>query len=747
MSGSAPSTPPSAPRALLETAEHDDRLRDFCLQLFHLAPVGHLVHDPRGLVLEANYTAGCMLGTPAHDLHGERLTAFASREDAPRLTAHFAHAVLTGERCNLALRLQRPGGTRFHAVVESISLDPPGPDARVLTTLLDDTERVRTEARLLEHEATLTSVLGAVQDAIVGVDEDGAIRAFEGAAERVFGHRREDVLGKHVGMLFDVAAPPAVRGPSDPPPRAKGRRRDGTSFDAVVSVQRVAGASYGVLCVRDMSQTEQLSRALGEAQRLEIAGRLAAGVAHDTSNLLMRVLSAADALLEDDEPEVMRARAAELRRAAEGGAAIVRQLASLLGADVLGGPSEVELDRAIEGLRAVLAPMLGPSVALLMRLEAPAVRVRCHRGQVEQLVLNLALNARDAMADGGTLEIATSCAARGGRELVEIVVRDTGVGMSEAVRARIFEPSFTTKPSGTGLGLATVASIVRQARGRVEVESAVGAGTTFRIELPAVRPARAAAAPRAGGPPPSTLLLVARDTLVRSTLRAHLEGSGHRVIEASDSIDALERCREHGAPIHAMLLEAAPGASVVELAERARSLHPEAALLFLSGSPRAELVGSVRLESDVFLLQTPCSAQELSEAIARVLSHRERRRRVLLVEDDALIRRSLGERLRRRGYEVALAETIAEAMARHREGAADVIVSDDRLPDGRAADLLRALRGEGAQQPVVVLSGLGPEEDHAIASALRSPRTAFVQKPADIEQLLAAFDALLPAGS
>lgn len=747
MSGTASSLPPAAPAARTELAERDARLRDFCLQLFHLAPVGHVVHDPRGLVLEANYTAGCMLGASTHGLRGERLTAFAAQDDAARLTAHFAHAVLTGERCKLPLRLRRPGGTRFHAIIESVSLDPPGPDARVLSTLLDDSDRVGTEARLLEHEATLASVLGAAQDAVVGVDELGVIRAFEGAAERVFGHRREEVLGKHVGMLFDVAAPPAVRGPSGAPPRAKGRRRDGTSFDAVVGVQRVAGASYGVIVVRDVSEGEELARALAEAQRLEIAGRLAAGVAHDTNNLLMRVLSAADALLEDDEPEAMRARAAELRRAAEGGAAIVRQLASLLGEDVLRGPSQVELDRAIDRLRVVLGPMLGPDVALVTRFEAPDVRVRCHRGQIEQLVLNLAMNARDAMANGGTLEIATSSETRGGREHVVIAVRDTGVGMSEAVRARIFEPSFTTKPSGTGLGLVTVASIVRQAAGRVDVESELGVGTTFRIELPALRPARAPDARAEGGPPPSTLLLVARDTLVRSTLRAHLERSGHHVIEASDSIDALERCHEHASPIHAMLLEAAPGASVVDLAERARRMHPEAAVLFLASKPRAELVGSVRLESDVFLLQTPCSGRELSEAIARVLARPERRRRVLLVEDDALIRRMLGEKLRRKGYHVDLAESIAEAVARHREGPPDVIVSDDRLPDGRAADLLRALRGDGEARPVVVVSGLGPDQDRAIAGALRSPRTAFVQKPADVEALLAAFDALLSSGA
>lgn len=742
MSREAWRTPPVVDRPSVEARHAAQQVQELCVQLFHLAPVGYLIHDPRGLIQDANHTAASMLGVSSHELRGERLHEFVCRDDAARLSAHESHVVLSGERCTLHVRMERPGGTRFSAMLESVSLGPPGPDTRVLTTLFDETERVRSDAQLLEREATLRAVLGAARNAFIGVDEHGSIRAFEGASERIFGHRRADVIGKYVGILFDVAAPPAVpRWPSEEPPRARIRRRDGTTLEAEVTVHRVAGASYTVVCVRDVSREEELTRALTEAQRLEIAGRLAAGVAHDTNNLLVRILSAADALLEDADPHALREHAAELRRAAEGGAAIVRRLAALLGPE-LRGPSDVELDRAIESLRVVLEPMTS-NVALIVSLEASDRRVRCHFGQIEQIVLNLVMNALDAMPDGGTIELSTKRLERSGRVAIE--VRDSGVGMSEEVRARIFEPAFTTKKTGTGLGLTTVASIVRGAGGSIEVESAIGAGTTFRIELPAVS-VRPVVSPRSRAtPPPSTLLLFTHDTLLRSTLRAHLERSRHRVLEASDVHDAIERCRTYRGPIHALLLEGVPGDGPgAELAERARALHPEAPVLFLSSRPRADLVAG-RVASDVFLVQLPCSEEELSSALARALEGRWHPRRVLFVEDDALFRRVFGQLLSREGYDVVLASTIAEAMARHREGPADVIVADGKLPDGGVGDLLRELRGAGDERPVVVLSGLGPGEDRAIAAALQIPNTTFLQKPADVDQLIAAFDAFQTA--
>lgn len=736
MSRHPSSAPPGRPD--VEPRKASDRLRTFCLQLFHLAPVGHVLHDPRGLVEEANYTAGSMLGVPAHELRGERLTSLASQADAARMSAHFAHTVLTGERCKIQLRLQRPGGTRFFATLESVALDPPGPETRVLTTIFDDTDRVRAEARLLEREATLTAVLGAVRDAVIGVDEHAAIRAFEGGAERIFGLRKQDVLGKHVGMLFDVTAPPASRGSTDRPPRARGRRSDGTRFEAEVSIHGVAGASYTVLVVRDVTRDEELARALMEAQRLEIAGRLAAGVAHDTNNLLMRILSATDALADIADPDVLKERAREVRRAAEGGSAIVQRLAALIGAHA-GEPAPLEIDRAVESLRTVLEPLLAPAVSLSLRLDAPGMRVSMQPGRIEQIVLNLAVNARDAMPDGGELVIATRALETSLGDLVEITVCDTGVGMTEAVRARIFDATFTTKETGTGLGLATVASIVERAGGRIEVESAPRAGSTFRIELPAERAARADAPVRRV--PPSTLLLAASDTLVRSTLRAHLERGGHRVLEAEGPHDVLDRCRSYPGPIHAVLLDMGPSAA--ELGEEARAIHPEASVLFLSSAPRAELVSGGRLASGVFILPLPCSERELEDALARVLEPPARRGRVLVVEDDPLIRMTLERTLRREGFEVGVAGAIAEAVLLDRIEPADVIVSDDHLPDGRAADVLRELRRRGDERPVILLSGLGPGDDAAMAKALHAARTAFVQKPVDFDVLLSTIDSLL----
>lgn len=723
-----------------------ERVRDFCLHLYHLAPVGYLTHRIDGGILEANYTAGSMLGGSAEQLRGARLMSFAAREEEARLATHLARVAASGDRATLELRLQRPCGTRFHASIESVLIE--GEPPSVLSTLTDVTERKRLEATLLERDATLRTMLATVPDGVVGVDEHGSIRSFGAGAERMFGYRSRDVIGRHVGLLFDVVAPPAgfpVKTPARGGyvQRARGRRHDGALFDVEVSTGRFAGASYAVLVVRDVSSQREVEHALDEARAMDAARRLLSGVVHDTSNLLHWVVAAAESLSEvADDPSAVRRRAGELHRMALGGAALVRTMSGALRA---GGARSVptDVDAALTSVGSFLSALLGEETELRLALGADGARVGCDRGQLEQLVVNLLLNARDAMPAGGLVDIATSRVERAGGSSVRLLVCDSGVGMDESVRVRAFSPGFTTKQHGTGLGLDTVRTIVEQARGHIELTSELGAGTCFTIELPEVLAElpRVAPLPRAR---PSNLLLVERDTLLRSTLRAWLERAGHRVVETSSGQEALEQCAAHRGAFDAMLTEVSPGGlGGVELAERARELCPALSVLFMSGQPRDDLVRGGMLAPDVFLVGKPCSKHELAEALQQSVGAAAPSS-LLLVEDDSLNRRMVGTLLEQRGYQVRLAATLAEAIEHHRAGPADVVLADARLPDGNVRTLVERLRDD-VDVPVLVFSGLEPDVDPELAWVLDLPRTKFMQKPAGIDDLVRGIETLREA--
>lgn len=734
------------PRPDLQLRSSIERVRDFCLSLYHLAPIGYLTHAADGRILEANYTAGCMLGVPSHRLHGALLPSFVVRDAEGPLWLHLDHVAATGARATVELRMQRPTGTRFHASLETVPFDSVALDCdepSFLTAMVDITERKLLEATLLEREATLRTIFATDPDGLIGVDEHGAIRSFGAGAERMFGFRSREAIGRHVGVLFDVAAPPlGSRAGSTPTgaivQRARCRRRDGELFDAEVSVGRLAGASYAILVVRDVSTQRETEHALEQARLLETAGRLATSIVHDTNNLLMRIVSAAESLAgAAGDPETVRRRAEELRRMALGGAAVVRRLSGVMsgGSERDGG---LDIDAALESMSALVEALLGEGVELSIALGAEGARVACDQGQLAQLVLNLIGNARDALPHGGRVEIVTSRVELEGRAHVRLVVCDDGVGMSDDVRARAMTRGYTTKENGSGLGLDTVRRIVEGAQGRIAIASRPRAGTAFTIDLPALELEAEAPVPRAKV---STLLLVERDTLVRSTLRAWLERGGHRVLEAADAPEALEQCHAHRGGIDAMLTDVLSGGA--ELAERIREQCPTISVLFMSGHPRADLVRGGMLAPDVFLLGKPCSERELAEALRQVVGEAEPSA-ILVVEDDPLSRRMVGTLLEQRGYDVQLAATIREAIMQYRSAPrpVDVVLSDARLPDGSVSDLLRMLRKSEPAPPVLVLSGLDESIDPEIASVLRMPRTSFMQKPAGIDDLVREIEEL-----
>ena len=337
---------------------------------------------------------------------------------------------------------------------------------------------------------------------------------------------------------------------------------------------------------------ERQGEALREAQRLESVGRLAAGIAHDFNNLLTVVLANTTLLLRERRMDDRSLNAVEeVKTAATRGADLVRQLLAF-GRQQRLAPQVIDLNAVVANLGPLLARLIGGHVRITVALAPGKAHVKTDRSQIEQVIVNLVTNARDAMPEGGHLAIETALQpAPGGVEgmWVVLTVTDTGLGMDRQTRQRVFEPFFTTKPfgKGTGLGLATVHGVVEQSGGRVAVESEPGAGSCFRVYLPLTTEAETVdeRSPQAAvGDVRGTILLAEDDPDVRSVIERVLLDAGHVVIAASGGAEALERAHLHQGPIHLLVSDVVmPDFGGAELARRLLVERPGLRVLFVSG--------------------------------------------------------------------------------------------------------------------------------------------------------------------
>jgi signal transduction histidine kinase/CheY-like chemotaxis protein len=377
---------------------------------------------------------------------------------------------------------------------------------------------------------------------------------------------------------------------------------------------------------------------LRQAQKMEAVGRLAGGIAHDFNNLLTVIRGNADMLLQDLPAGSPQSEdAAEVRRAADRAAELTRQLLAFSRRQVV-QPRTVSLNRVVGDLDKMLRRIIGEDVELATELAAREDTVRVDPGQLEQMLLNLAVNARDALPSGGTIRIATEdveldapqAGAPAGR-WVALVVADTGCGMDAEVLERIFDPFFTTKEQGkgTGLGLSTVYGVARQSGGHVTVRSAPGEGSTFRVFLPRAaeeQDADALSAPAV--PPPAgtgtgTVLLVEDADAVRAFAARVLARCGYRVLEARDGREALEAALRPDEAIDLVLTDVVmPEMSGAELARRIRVARPGVPVAYMTGYADEDVMRHGALPADTLLLQKPFTAEALAELVRDALRRR-----------------------------------------------------------------------------------------------------------------------------
>ncbi|HEU4349212.1 MAG TPA: ATP-binding protein [Actinoplanes sp.] len=504
-------------------------------------------------------------------------------------------------------------------------------------------------------------LLQAAPDAILVMDT-GRIVLVNDRAEELFGWPRAELLGRRADVLLAdearagfphlrstgaEAGPQLGRLPGPPGPMGTvavtARRRDGSELPVEASLATVdtPQGRVAIAVIRDCSdrhraQAEQARLRL-EAQthrnhRLESLGQLAGGIAHDFNNMLGVIVNYANFVIEEassSQPD-LRSIAADARqvvRAGQRGTDLTHQLLAFARREVV-RPRQLDLNAVIAGVEEMLRGSIGEHITLTVRPGADLPQVTCDPGQIEQLLLNLAVNARDAMPGGGDLVIDTAFhpLPSGDAELapgdyVRLRVGDSGTGMTAEVAERAFEPFFTTKASGegTGLGLATVYGIVTQAGGSVSISSEPGLGTTVTVLFPVGEPAEsepAAPSPASTSGHGETLLVVEDEAALREVAGRILSGAGYHVLAADGGAEALELAARHEGEIDLLLSDVVmPGMLGKELAERLVDRRPGTRVLYMSGYAQPVLASQGTLDPGVALLEKPFTAADLLTAV------------------------------------------------------------------------------------------------------------------------------------
>ncbi|MDP1769108.1 MAG: response regulator [Nitrospirota bacterium] len=517
--------------------------------------------------------------------------------------------------------------------------------------------RQQTETKLRKMERWLAATLNSVGDAVLATDIEGRVTYLNPSAELLTGWTLSDATDRPVSEIFQTMRGDAHTPVDSPVTRviqegvvlelAEGtllQRKDGTMLpidDSAAPIRNEEGQIIGVVIIfRDVSTHRRLEERLREAQKLDGVGQLAGGIAHDFNNLLTVINGCCFMLLRtmaSDDPQ--KAKVEMIKEAGDRAAVLTHQLLAFGRRQVL-APKVLNLNDVVATMERLLRGLIGEDIELLTILDPTAGSVKVDPGQIEQVIMNLAVNSRDAMPCGGTLTITTKNIDIHDQEVrddydgidspsVMLAVSDTGEGMDVDTQRHIYDPFFTTKAigKGTGLGLSMIYGIVKQSGGRIAFSSAVGKGTSFRIYFPrvaqdaAMSPALPANTEAAHGS--ETVLVVEDEGLVRKLVRTILESRGYAVLDAQSGDEAFQVCRNHQGPIHLLITDVVmPRMNGKEVAERLLPLYPEMRVLYMSGYTADAIDQHGVLETGIQFLQKPFTPLVLANRVRELLDSR-----------------------------------------------------------------------------------------------------------------------------
>ena len=636
--------------------------------LLQALPDAIVAVDRDGTIVQVNSQAQELFGYDREELIGQKVEVLVPESYRRRHHHHRENFVETPKTrrmgADLDLYGRRRNGSEFPV---EISLSPVSTEhgTFVLSAIRDISDRKRiaeelrraneelhrrTAEQLGESRSRLALIIDSSEDAILSKDLNGIITSWNRGAERIYGYTPEEVIGKHISLLTPNDRPDeaaeilkrVARGESTEHYESVRVAKDGHHLNVSISVSPLrdaAGAIVGASAiVRDITAQKRTEGQLRQAQKMEAIGRLAGGVAHDFNNILGIINACTEFLRDRIDPAAEPSLYVDnIKKATERGAALTKQLLAFSRTSAI-QPRVLDLNERLKDIVKLLRPLMGDDVEILIASKFPSAVIEADPGQLDQIVVNLAVNARDAMPRGGKLILETGAVnfdeafaeqhqAMAAGKYVVLAVSDTGSGMDEATISRVFEPFFTTKElgKGTGLGLATVYGIVKQSSGHILVYSEPGQGTTFKIYLPSADHKiglESTAEPETVSPKRqgTTILLVEDDEIMRALTRQLLQEHGYTVVEADDGKSALEWVQSHPGPVDLVLTDVVMRRmSGPELVERLNASHPNLKVVFMSGYTGELIAEREMLKRGITLLEKPFTRTALLNTIHATL--------------------------------------------------------------------------------------------------------------------------------
>ncbi len=623
---------------------------------FERSAAGISVVSPSGEYLHANRAFSDFVGYSMAELRALNMTDLMHPDERGR-AMDLRDRLIAGEmtECRWERRYIHKSGVAVWALLTTTLVrDESGEPAYFLSQLIDISDRKMAEEALQQAEAHARALIGAMQDVILVLDRNGTYVDVAASATDRLVRSPAELIGRRLHDIFPAERADEFLG------HVHEALRTHTTVETSYSLE-IEGQRYWfearvsplpddrvVWVARDVTARSRAEQALRESedqlrqsQKMEAVGQLAGGIAHDFNNLLMAIMSNAElAALELSAGSPVAAHIDEIKSAARRARSLTQQLLAFSRKQML-QPRILDLNDVVTESEQILRRLLGETVGLTVSLEPALGWVRADPGQVSQVLINLCVNARDAMPRGGHLSIQTQNREMGAADVkahrglsegpyVAMIVADDGAGMDDETKARVFEPFFTTKApgQGTGLGLSTVYGIVKQSGGYVALSSTPGAGTTFTILLPrifeAADPASAApTADPAGTTFRGTVLLVEDESAIREATKRMLRKHGFTVIEAKDGREALQLWDREGPTVDVMLTDVVmPSMGGAELARALRSRLPELRVVFMSGYTQGTLEASSLDEAATRFLPKPFTADQLVRALNELLGKR-----------------------------------------------------------------------------------------------------------------------------